>query len=107
MRPVKNVSCETPGATVEDVPAMEARRRLHPEERPRGEAPAEGDQGDADRAGDRSGPGARLLREDREGQPAHPEEAHRARDEQDKHEQPAATDAVRGVAEAHPERPRA
>src|SRR3990172_4187148 len=70
MRAVKNVSCRPPGATAGDLPAMEARRRLHPEERPRGEAAAEGDEDDADRAGDRCGPGACLLRENHEGQPA-------------------------------------
>src|SRR2546428_354747 len=60
----------------------------------------EQDQADYPREERRSHP--ELLREDRNRQAAHPYEAHRARDEQHHHEEPAAPDAVQRVPKPHP-----
>src|SRR5437667_11888253 len=62
---------------------------------------AESDEEGADRSGQEKGPVPELLRKDHDRDPAHPEEAHRPGDEEDEHEEPAASDAIQGVAKAH------
>src|SRR3990172_4770090 len=66
------------------------------------EAP-ENDEQEADHARRERWPDPDLLDEDREGEPAHPHEAHRTRHEEDDHEEPAAADAVHRMTEAHPQ----
>src|SRR5205823_12765315 len=80
---------------------------LHRESHARGDDDAEDDKEHADRARKEPRPNAELLPEDGHGKAAHPYEAHRSRDEEDEHEQPAAADAIEGMAEPHAQRTQA
>src|SRR5712692_5722574 len=69
-----------------------------------GQGSAERDEGDPDGSRDEPGTKADLLDENRNGQSAHPDEAHGTSDEEHEHEQPAAADAIEGMPEAHAHR---
>src|SRR2546425_4810320 len=93
---VKNVS--------DGGPAVAQALSLHSEIRLDDADRSEDQEEGGDATGDDSLSRPHLLHENHTGEEAHPNEAHRAGDEQCNHKEPATAEAVRRVTEAHPDR---